>query len=96
MAHCPPEKLSDLEDVLTEVRRWPGVTEKSFACFYIKLQGFMHFHVKGDDRWADARCGKAWGESIPIPLGASKAQRQKFLKTLRGYYEQTIGLGKSK
>jgi hypothetical protein len=80
MAHAPPEKLSDLEDVLAEVRGWKGVVEKSFACFYLKSQGFLHFHVKGDERWADARQGKDWGEAIPIALGATKAERQRFLK----------------
>lgn len=94
MAHCPPELLADLVDVLDEIRSWPGIKEKSFACFYLKSQGFAHFHVKDGERWADARRGKSWGEPIPIAIEASKAQRQKFLKTLRGYYDETVGLGK--
>ena len=28
MAHCPPELLDDLADVLAEVRAWAGVIEK--------------------------------------------------------------------
>ena len=96
LAHCPPEKLEDLAALLDEVRAWEGVVEKSFACFYLKSQGFLHFHVKGDDRWADARCGKEWGASIPIKLGASKSDKQKFLKTLRQYYAETVDARKRK
>ncbi len=90
MAHCPPEQLADIHDIVDEVRSWERVVEKSFACFYIKAKGFMHFHVKGGERWADARCGKDWGDQIPLPLGATNAQRQRFLKILRGCYAETI------
>jgi hypothetical protein len=92
MAHCPPEALDDIGDVLDAVRAWDGIKEKSFACFYLKAKGFLHFHVKDGERWADVRCGKAWGEPIPLAPGASRPARMAFLKAARRYYEATIAV----
>lgn len=83
MAHCPYEKLSDLSAELDTVRTWPAIKEAKPGIFYVKSQSFLHFHVKGERRWADARLGKSWGPEIEIPFGANKAQKASFLKEVK-------------
>lgn len=68
MAHCPPEKLQDLEVIFEQLRQWPGLTEKKTGTFYYRGKGFLHFHIKGERRWADARSGKDWGSEIDCPF----------------------------
>ena len=87
MGHCPFEKLADLGDVLEVVRGWPGIKEKTPGVFYFKSIPFLHFHEKDGVRWADARAGENWGESIGIDFGATKAQRTAFQKEVRRRFE---------
>ena len=86
MAHCPYEKLGDLEDQLAKIRTWPLVKEKSPGVFYIKSLPFLHFHVKAERRWADARDGKNWGERIDVPFAAKVTAKRAFLKEVERRY----------
>jgi hypothetical protein len=90
MAHCPYDKLADLEPVVDSVRGWPGIKEKSPGVFYLKSTPFLHFHEKDGARWADARDGKNWGEPIEVPFKATKAVREKFHKEVRRRYEGMV------
>jgi hypothetical protein len=45
MAHCPPARLKDLASLLADLRRWPGVVERSRAVFYARRQPLLHFHL---------------------------------------------------
>ena len=45
MAHCPPDLLDDLADLLAEVRTSARVIEKSPVVFYVRHQPFFHFHL---------------------------------------------------
>lgn len=89
MAHCPYDQLADLEPALQEIRSWEFIVEPSPGVFYIKRTPFLHFHVKGDARWADARCGKDWGEQLDIPSPASRNQCKAFLVSVSEYYAAT-------
>ena len=89
MAHCPPELLDDLADVLGEIRTWDGVVERSPGVFYVRRTPFLHFHALRDGRVADARDGRDWGERIPLPHPASAARRRVFAREIRGRYERT-------
>lgn len=89
MAHCPYGKLQDIEDVLESVRGWDGIKEKSPGVFYVRSTPFLHFHLKGDRRWADVRDGADWGTGLDVPLGASKALCDAFLRNVRARYERT-------
>lgn len=56
MAHCPPELLDDVADVVAEVRTWAGVIEKKPGVFYVRGQPFLHLHLlEGGRRWADVK-----------------------------------------
>ena len=90
MAHCPYEKLADLEAVLDAVRSWPAIKEKGQGIFYLKSTPFMHFHEKDGDRWADVREGKAWGEKLEIAFNSSKTKRDRFQKEVRRRYDLMV------
>ncbi len=86
MAHCPPELLDDLADLLAEVRTWGGVIEKSPGVFYMRRQPFLHFHlVAGGRRRADVK-GRANWVSLDLPRPVTAARRRAFLRELRIRY----------
>jgi len=88
MAHCPPEKLEDIEDVLQALRALPGLTEKKPGIFYIRADGFLHFHVKEDRRWAHVKTGRRGGwEELPLPFNPDAAARKAFLSAVRRHQQ---------
>lgn len=88
MAHCPPERLDDVADVVAEVCGWPGVVEKKPAVFYLRRQPFLHFHLlEGDRRCADVKGGTDWLR-IDLPQPLSAARRREFLRALRMRYRE--------
>ena len=86
MAHCPPELLDDLADVLAEVRTWAGVIEKKPNVFYVRRQPFLHFHlVEGARRRADVKGRISWLQ-LDLPRPVSSARRRTLLRALRTRY----------
>jgi hypothetical protein len=83
LAHCPPELLEDVADVVALVRTWAGVVEKKPAVFYLRRQPFLHFHLlEGVRRRADVKGRAGWIQiDLPWPLSATK--RRGFLRELR-------------
>lgn len=79
MAHCPPEKLSDLSELLQQIRNLPGLKEKQTGIFYYKGKGFLHFHSKDHRRWADVRDGADWGEPIDLDWHPNTETQAAFL-----------------
>jgi hypothetical protein len=90
MAHCPYDQLLDMEEALDKIRKQPLLKEKKPGIFYIKNQSFLHFHIKDDRRWADARDGKQWGPQIDLPFNASKKIVQNFITEVKRKYETQI------
>ena len=88
VAHCPPEMLDDIADVLAEVLGWPEIVEKKPGVFYIRREPFLHFHlVEGGRRRADVKSRGTWHQlDLPRPLAATK--RRAFLRALRARYDQ--------
>jgi hypothetical protein len=89
VAHCPPEKLSDLNAIFDEIRSWPGIQEKKLGIFYFKGKGFLHFHYKAGRRWADVREGADWGSEIDLPFEFEQIQAKNFLQAVKKRYLQT-------
>ena len=86
MAHCPPELLDDLGDVLARVRAWDGVVEKKPGVFYVRRQPFLHFHlVDGGRRRADIKGREGWVQ-VFLPPPVSSAKRRAFLREVRRRY----------
>jgi hypothetical protein len=88
MAHCPPELLDDLADVLAQVRSWAGVVEKKPGVFYVRREPFLHFHLlAGDRRCADVKVRTDWLRTdVPRPLSA--ARQQALLRELRRHHAE--------
>ncbi len=87
MAHCPSELLDDLDDLLSEVRAWARVNEKTPSVFYVRWQPFLHFDlVDGGRRRADVM-GRAGWVQIDLPRPLSAARRRAFLREFRLRHE---------
>ena len=91
MAHCPPELLADLGDLLVEVRRWPGVVEKRPCIFYLQREPFLHFHLfPGPRRRADVRGKRGWMQ-IALPQKVTAHTRRALGRELRRRYGERVG-----
>src|SRR5512144_668534 len=83
MPHCPPELVDDREDVLDEVRTWPGVVEKAPAVFYLRREPFLHFHLLASgQRRGDVKSGSDWVQ-VDLPRPITGARRRELLNALR-------------
>ena len=94
MAHdCPSTLLDDLDDLLAEVRRWPGVVEKKPRVFYLQRQPFLHFHLlEGHQRRADVKGRTDW-DQVEIPYPISATRRRTLLRALRKRYAEKVQAG---
>ncbi len=86
MARCPYEKLEDIEDVLEKIRALPLIKESKPGIFYYKSQGFLHFHLKDDRRWADVRDTDRWGSEMDLPFKAKKSEKNSFFDEVKRRY----------
>jgi hypothetical protein len=87
VGHASKEELRDLEDVLSTVRTWTGISEPTPGIFYLRRKAFLHFHTKDGARWADAKFGKSWGSEIPLPMNCGQRAKERFLREIRVRYE---------
>jgi hypothetical protein len=55
--HAGPAALDRLAPLIDELRRLPGLKEKSRGCFYHRSKGFLHFHEDPTGFFADLRIG---------------------------------------
>jgi hypothetical protein len=91
MARCPVELLDDLADVLSAVRGWEGVVEKSPGVFYARRLPFLHFHlVEGGRRRADVKSPTGWRSfDLPRPLPAT--HRRQLVRALKAHHAERVG-----
>jgi hypothetical protein len=85
VSRVEPARLSDLEDVLDEVRSWTGVDDRGGGTFYVHRKPFLHFHAGRDSRRADLRRADGWLE-IDLPEPLSSGHKRRLLATLRAEY----------
>ncbi len=55
MRHPRAGELDRLDGMLGALRALDGLTERSPAVFYRRSKAFLHFHLDGDDVFADVR-----------------------------------------
>lgn len=72
-AYLGPRFFADIDPILSELRSWPELTEKSKGHFYLNGKPFLHFHYGWSDRHSDLKIGDDWGPPIPLPLGPPPA-----------------------
>ena len=90
MAHCPPALLTDLADLLADVRAWPGVVEKRPAIFYLQREPFLHFHLfPGPRRRADVKGARGWVQVV-LPPKMTERTRRALGRELRRRYGERV------
>lgn len=57
MKHATATALSELADLLDQIRSKPGLNEKKPGIFYRKSKSFLHFHEDPEGLFADLRAG---------------------------------------
>ncbi len=85
MSRIDPAHLTDLDDVLSEVRSWTGIDDRGGGTFYLYRRPFLHFHAGRDRRRADVRGPEGWIE-IELPEPVPAAARRRFVAVLRAEY----------
>jgi hypothetical protein len=55
MRHASSEDLEAIAELVAALRGMDGLREKSPGVFYRRSKAFLHFHVDGDDLFADVR-----------------------------------------
>lgn len=93
MGHARYRDLRDLESVLDEIRKLPGIAEPTPGIFYLRRVPFLHFHTKDTARWADAKVGPSWGPELPIPFGCGRREKARFLGEVRARYMSCSSAG---
>jgi hypothetical protein len=53
--HARADDLEAIGELLARLRALPQLRERTPGSFYLRSQGFLHFHVDGDDLWADVK-----------------------------------------
>ena len=91
MGRCKYEKLAHIEPALDEIRKFSDLKEPKPGIFYLKSQGFLHFHEKDDVVWADVKDQKVWGATIEIPQKATKKFLKDFVKEVSARYTRSGG-----
>jgi hypothetical protein len=85
VSRLEPGRLSDLEDVLDEVRSWTGVDDRGGGTFYLHRKPFLHFHAGRDSRRADLRQADGWLQ-IDLPEPLTSDRKRRLLAALRTEY----------
>jgi hypothetical protein len=85
VSRVEPTRLSDIEDVLDEVRSWTGVDDRGGGTFYLHRKPFLHFHAGRDSRRADLRQAAGWLQ-IDLPEPLPTGNKRRLLAALRAEY----------
>lgn len=91
MGRCKYEKLKAIEPALDEIRKLKDIKEPKPGIFYLKSQGFLHFHEKDELIWADVRDGKSWGTPIELPKKVTKGFLSSFVREIHSRYLRSSG-----
>ncbi len=79
MKHASEVTLDQLEDLLFELRRIPGLKEKKRGVFYRAASAFLHFHEDPAGLFADVRLGP---DCVRLPVNTI-AQKRSLLAQVK-------------
>jgi hypothetical protein len=85
VSRVEPARLADLEDLLGEVRTWPGIEDRGGGTMYLHRHPFLHFHAGRSSRRADVRGLHGWVE-VDLPEPVPARVKDSFLSVLRDRY----------
>ena len=74
MRHARDQDLDRLEDLLTQLRALPGLTEKKRGVFYRRSKSFLHFHEDPKGMFADLAGADGLDERIDVTDAAGQAR----------------------
>ncbi|HTK90361.1 MAG TPA: hypothetical protein VL948_08935 [Verrucomicrobiae bacterium] len=73
---------------MADLRRWPGVVERSRAVFYARRQPLLHFHLTREGaRRADVRGRDGW-TSLELPTPITAASRRALRRLVEARYRE--------
>ena len=71
--------------MLANLRVLDGLVERTPGAFYRKSKGFLHFHIDGDDVYADAKLN---GDDFDRVRVTTKREQQVFVAAVRRALKQ--------
>jgi len=80
MRHARADDLARLEPLLEQLRTLDGLVERTPGAFYRKSKGFLHFHIDGDDVYADAKLS---GDGFGRLRVTTKREQQALVAAVR-------------
>lgn len=60
MKHASDSSLDQIESLLEELRKLPGLKEKKRGVFYRGSQAFAHFHEDAEGMFGDLKVDGSW------------------------------------
>ncbi len=83
MGRCPYDLITNLEPAFSEIKKLDKIKETKPGIFYLKSDGFLHFHEKDGKIWADIKEGKDWGKPFDVPPKVTKAFLSEFVQEVK-------------
>jgi len=80
MRHARDDDLDRIEPLLAELRAVDELTEKRRGVFYRRSRACLHFHIDGDDTYADVRFDGDEFERTPV---TTKAEQRALVTAVR-------------
>ena len=80
MRHARPDDLTRFEPLLDALRSLDGLVERTPGSFYRKSKGFLHFHIDGEDVFADVKLD---GSTFERCRATTKAEQRKLVVEVR-------------
>jgi hypothetical protein len=78
--HARADDLARLEPLLEQLRALDGLVERTPGAFYRKSKGFLHFHIDGDDVYADVKFA---GDAFDRVRVTTKREQQALVAAVR-------------
>jgi hypothetical protein len=79
MKHAGAATLESLENLLTQLRSLPGLTEKRLGIFYVKSKAYLHFHEDPAGIFADVRLDGDEFDRLPVN---TKREQEMLIKVV--------------
>jgi hypothetical protein len=80
MRHARADDLGRLTSLLTELRAIEALVEKRPGTFYRRSKGFLHFHIDGDDVFADVKLTGSEFERMRV---TTKSEQRTLMAAIR-------------
>lgn len=90
MGRCSYDLIKNLEPAFFQIRKLEKVKETKPGIFYVKSQGFLHFHHKENRIWADIKEGSDWGIPYDIPDKVNKTFLNEFVNEVKKRHAKCI------